>query len=271
MTVAGMAPALLTPTHLGGLRVQKVSEMAPRVNMLIYGDPGVGKTLLCASSDAVPEMRRVLLIDVDGGALTARETFPNVDVLQVTTWGQLQLVYDDLFASSTHGYQTVILDTATEAQKLSMVEVMKKAVKRAEEDGKDRDEEVPSVREWGISSEQVRRIVRNFRNLPVNFLMTAHVAEDKDERTGLVKKAPDLPGKLKRQIAGFFDVVMYMYIREVKEEGTDEAKELRLLMSAATSKITAKDRTQKLARIEQVPTMKSLYAKMTQIKETASV
>lgn len=260
---ASVAPTRLTATTLGGLRLQKVSELDPLFNLLIYGNPGVGKTRLAGSCDAVPSMRNVLHLDMNGGPLSIREYYPNVQTLTVTSWKRLQAIYNDLYADASHGFRTVILDTGTEAQKINMVEIMDKVVKKAkEEDGKDRDPEVPSVREWGISTEQMRRMVRGFRDLPMNFIMACHVRDDKDEKTGITTKCPDLPGKLARQIAGMFDECWYMYVKEV-DKGNGDKEELRLLLTRASEKITAKDRTAKLPPIITDCNMKSIHAIMT--------
>lgn len=264
MTQSGLAPAKLIPTQLGGLSLTKVADMAPHINMIIYGEPGVGKTLLSASADAVPAMRKALILDVDGGALSVKDKYPNVERLRITKWSQLQQVYNALYADAQHGFQTVILDTGTEAQKYSINEIMVKAVDKAAEKGEERDPEVPGLREWGITQEQVRRMVRAYRDLPLNFIMTCHVKDDKDERTGLVKKSPDLPGKLSRQIAGFFDVVMYMYMKQLERDG--EKKDVRLLMTQPTQAITAKDRTDKLPSIIQECNMAYIYNMLTGVK-----
>jgi hypothetical protein len=237
--------------------------MPPNFNLLVYGEPGVGKTRLCASADEVAEMRKVLILDVDGGVRTAQNVFPNVEYLSVTKWDQLQSIYNDLRADASHGFRTVVLDTVTEAQKINMVGIMKTAAVKATEKGEQRDEEVPGLREWGISSEQVRRMIRAYRDLPINFLMTAHVKDDKDERTQITRRSPDLPGKLARQIAGFFDIVFYMYQREVQRDGTDGqkiSKTLRLLTSTSTDRVTAKDRTSRLPAVTQDLSMKFIYA-----------
>lgn len=91
-----MTVTSLTPTSLGGLKLQKLKEMAPRVNAIVYGLPGVGKTRLCASADAVPEMRKVLLLDVDGGALSAQEKYPDVERISITKWAQIISVQQEL-------------------------------------------------------------------------------------------------------------------------------------------------------------------------------
>lgn len=258
----------LTPTSLGGIRLQKLGDLAPRINSIIYGLPGVGKTRLCASADAVPSMRRVLLLDVDGGALFAKDLYPGVERLPITTWKQIIDVHRDLASGMDHGFQTVILDTGTEAQKYDQASVMAQAAKIAADKGEVRDEAVPSFREWGITQDHFRHMVRGFRDLPLNFLMTLHVKDQQNELTGRISKSPDLPGKLSRQIAGFFDVVLYMYVKEVQvpdgqnPDGTPKTKkeDKRLLLSAASELIIAKDRSDKLPPIIQDITMKYIYS-----------
>jgi uncharacterized protein (UPF0218 family) len=246
------------------MRLQKLSTMAPRINAIIYGLPGVGKTRLCCSADAVPQMRKVLLLDVDGGALSAQDLYPNVERLTVTKWQQVMDVHAELANTTNHGFQTVILDTGTEAQKYDQASVMKQAAKIAADKGEVRDEAVPSFREWGITQDHFRQMVRGFRDLPMNFLMNLHVKDQQNELTGKVSKSPDLPGKLARQIAGFFDVVLYMYVKEVPDPtGTAEKPkppiEKRLLLSSASELIIAKDRSDKLPAITQDMSMKFIY------------
>lgn len=256
-------PDVLTPTHIGNLPVRKAAELGGKVNMLIYGEPGVGKTRIIGSADAVPEMRKVLIVDVDGGALTVKDDFPNVDVVRVENFDQLQAVYNSLRAGG-HGYGTVGIDTITEVQKYNMTDVMARLVARDPA----RNEFVPDRREWAISSEMVRRMIHAFKDLPLNTIFTAHVKDDEDPSTGATFKRPDLPGKLARQIPGWFDLVVYMYEREVqtrneKNEVTGtEVK--RLWLTKNGGKVIVKDRSNKMPRIYEVkpnePTMVKVHA-----------
>lgn len=110
-----MAEAL-TPLNLGGLRIQTVQQKQNYLNMLVYGDPGEGKTVLAGSADEVPEMRPVLIVDVEGGTRSISERNPEVHVVRVLTWKELQKVYDELQSGRTD-YRTVVLDSLTEIQK----------------------------------------------------------------------------------------------------------------------------------------------------------
>lgn len=253
-------PNKLTPKTLAGLQVTKVQERSSYFNMLIYGDSGAGKTTLAGSADAVPEMRPVLVVDVEGGTESLKHSYPEVEVVRVTTWKEMQEVYNVLH-DGEHGYKTVILDSLTEIQKFNMYDIMNDLMQRRP----DLDPDVPSMREWGKNLEQIRRFVRGFRDLDMHTLFTALAKHDKDNKTGLMLTKPSLSGKMADEIAAFLDIVLYYYVKQVGD-GSD-AEFLRLALSTKTDSQIAKDRTGKLPMIIEQPTMQSIYDIMTSIKE----
>lgn len=242
----------ISPKSLAGLRVGTIEDRDPYLNVLIYGNPGAGKTVLSGSADAVPEMRPVLFVDVEAGTESLRNTHPNVDTVRVTNWKDVQNVYNELHAGG-HGYNTVVLDSLTEIQKFSMYNIMSDLVAKKS----DADPDVPGMREWGKNIEQIRRFVRGFRDLPMNSIFTALMKSDKDSKTGVVQMKPYLSGKLADEVAGFLDVVVYYYVKQVG--AGDEAEFKRLLLTQATEQQVAKDRTGKLPMVIEDPTMAKLY------------
>lgn len=239
----------LTPKNVGGLSVKNVRDIPVTFNGLFYGDAGVGKTVLTASSAAVDDMAPVLFVDMEGGTLSIRERFPTVDVVRVKSMAELQRVYSALYKGETD-YKTVVVDSLTELQKFSMGDIMRAVV----EEDPDRDPDVPSLREWGKNLEQTRRFVRAFRDLPLNTFFTALANEHQDNKTGKRTIRPGLTGKAAVEVAGFLDIVSYMYVKEVDGELT------RLLLTQQTDKITAKDRSGRLPMLLENPTMSDIYA-----------
>lgn len=242
-------PEVLKVTSLGGLRVAPASEAIEYINLLVYGNSGVGKTLLCGTAWDVPEMRPVLVVDVEGGTFTLREKYPQVDVVRVDSWKDMQTVYDALY-NGEGGYRTVILDSLSEIQKFSMGQIMTE-VKKSDPG---RDIEVPGIREWGKNLWQVRAVVRGFRDLPMNALFTALADHNRDTRTGLDKSELGIQGRSRMEIPGFVDFVVYMYMKYHDEQNK------RFLLTQQTEKEIAKDRSNKLPKIIEEPTMKLIHS-----------
>jgi AAA domain len=247
---------VLTPETLAGLAVSKVKERSQYMNILLYGNSGVGKTTLAGSADEVPAMRPVLFIDVEGGTESLRHSYSDVRVLRVRNWTDMQNVYSELYKGD-HPYQTVVLDSLTEIQKFNMYGIMNTLTQQRP----DLDPDIPGMREWGKNIEQLRKMVRGFRDLPMNTIFTALVKSDKDARTGIIKEKPMMSGKLADEIAAFLDIVGYYY---VKQTGAGEdTKFERILLTQSTEQQVAKDRSGKLPQIVLSPTMKDIWGLMT--------
>jgi hypothetical protein len=255
----------ITATSIGGLPLRKAARDRPSLNMLIYGPYGAGKTLLCGTADDVPEMRSVLFLDIEGGTFTLQHKFPNTNVLRITNWSQLNDVYDEFKAGVHTKYNTIVIDSLTEAQVMNMDDVMRALVLAKP----DRNEDVPDVREWQINQKQVKKMIRFFRDLPVTVIMTALLKEDKDKLSGKVTKGPDLPGKLSGQVPALFDEVFYLYIKKLELSGDEKARDHRLLLTGSTEDTRAKDRSGQLPLVMVDPTMKMIYDVMMR-KETTS-
>lgn len=202
----------------------------------------------------------MLFIDIEGGTKTIRQLHPNVrrirvkdefddkGVLKKSAWMRLQEVYEDLRRENK--YKTIVVDSLTEAYKVSMYSVMAGTVRKDPE----RDLDIPAQRDWGKSSEQIRRMVRAFRDLDCHVIFTALENQNKDQMTGKVTITPSLPGKLAFEIPAFLDIVLYLY---TKVEG--ELKEVhRFILSDNTEKHIAKDRSGRLPLTLKDPTLAAI-------------
>ncbi len=236
----------MTITSIGDLPVRKVSDTELKFNFMVYGLSGAGKTRLLGSAFEVPELNPMLLLNIEGGDLTLRSLWPEIEAVRITSWNQLKKVYDSL-KDGKHGYRTIGLDSVTEMQKLGMSHTM------FERHGDD-DLSVPEIKEWNINVEQVRRYVRAFRDLPnVNVIITALERVDIDKRTQLSRKKPSLSGKVADEIPAFLDIVTYLYVGEIDGENQ------RILQTGNTPGVVAKDRSDRLPMHMVNPTMRDIY------------
>lgn len=251
-----MAAETITSRTLAGLKVAPVEERSSFYNILIYGDSGTGKTTLAGSADAVPSMRPVLFIDIEGGTESLRHSYPEVDTVRVMTWKDMQNVYNELYEGKS-GYKTVVLDSLTEIQKFNMYNIMTDLAQKRP----DLDPDVPGMREWGKNLEQIRRMVRGFRDLEMHTIFTALNKTEKDQKTGLTTMKPSLSGKMADEVAAFLDVVVYYYVKQIGDGSEAEFK--RLILTQKTDTQVAKDRTGKLPMVVEDPTMLAIHQYMT--------
>lgn len=218
------------------------------LNLLVYGEFGIGKTYLCGTAQDHPETSPILLLDIEGGTVTLRHR-PDIEVVQVRSLDQLVKIHEQLRVNNNGHYRTVIIDSLSELADLDMREVMRKMLQSRP----DRDPDVADKREWGIVRTHMRKIVRAFKDLPMNTIMTALLLQDKDDITGKTTFYPSLSGKMKTEIPGFFDVVGHMSSRVDGEEVT------RSIQFLKTDKVTAKDRTSSFGHILYNPTIPMMW------------
>lgn len=243
---------ILTPYNLGGLEIKSVVEQSEFFNLLIYGESSVGKTTLAGSAIEVPEMRPVIFLDIEGGTLSLRDTYPEVEKVRIDSWDDLVETYIDLKNSSSNKYKTVVLDSISELEEFGMEEIMQRAVNKALSEGDERDPDLPLIGEHGKSSARMRKVIRRFRDLPMNTIFTALERVDTDKKNRRTIK-PRLSPKLASQISGFLDVVLYMYNKNIEEEIK------RVVLSQKTDEVIAKDRTNRLPQTITDPTMSIIY------------
>ena len=237
--------AKLTEKNIGGLRVQRMADRSiDFLSALLYGDPGVGKTTVIGTASLVPAMCPVLLLDVEGGDLSLTG-FPGIEVVRVTSYKEMQPIYDELYRMR-RGYRTVAIDNLTALRYFSMSDIMIQT-KATSKNPDNVDIEVPSQREWGKNSEQIRRVVRGFRDLPMHTIFTAH-AKEEEQKNGLFVTKPSLPGKLANEVSGFVDLLLYYNMKIVGSESK------RLLQTQKTATTHAKERSGKLHPVVEAPT-----------------
>lgn len=242
--------APLTPGSLGGLTLRKASEKEHKPCIMLYGQSSIGKTSLACSACEVPELSPVLHLDLEQGALSVSEVYPDIISIEVPTIKHLQGIFNDLFKQDGAGFRTVIVDNATEQQKMDMEYLFGVGSSGTPTDFVDFASAEWNDPAWGKNSEHMRKSVRYFRRLPMNVIFTAWA---KDFSSGKKGEVPDIRPAFSKTVAGevpglFNDVYYYSMKNGV-----------RILQTSMTDTCLAKDRTRKLPPVIKNPTMQIIH------------
>lgn len=202
-----------------------------RINMLVYGLTGVGKTTFLGSAQDCPATSPALLVDVEGGSLSLSGS--DIDVFRPTNFTQIQELYDFVRFENT-SYRSVLVDSITEIQRnLSMGGIL-----RGPENDTNYNDLAnytpPDRYDWLSSGEQMRRFIRAFRDLAYceEKERRVHVFFSALEKTDDVRSnvCPSLPGLLGVEIGASLDVLGRLSVQRVTVGEDEEEKELRNLL-----------------------------------------
>lgn len=207
-----------------GLQLKRTgsAEYGQYMKVLICGSPGSGKTRL---SSTFPNP---LYASAEGGLMSIADR--SVPYLEIKTSTDLQGVkavcdQDPGVRKEILGVQvdTIVIDTIDEIQRILIKE-------RLEETKK----ESMTLPDWGWMGEQMQALIRGFRNLDMNVVMTCHLKESTDSESGRMWFEPALQGAIGKQIPAFVDLALLLKTvsQTVVQDGTAVKKTGRFLISA---------------------------------------
>lgn len=209
-------------------KIETPKEAQKWVNILIFGRPGCGKTTLAASAAEVPEMQNVLFVDIESGSASVLGTGIE-DVVRITKFEEIGDIHDFLkhqcmardssnpeenlkkvsqqyFGEPdavTKFFNTVVIDTYTELQRLNMYRILGIDMDNLQIE---EESETPEFKHWNLTTNDMRKVTRAFRNLPIHTILTSH--ETIPETTN--KATIAFPNQLRTEIPAFVDMVGYL-------------------------------------------------------------
>ena len=204
-------------------------DFKPKVNMLVYGNGGVGKTTFSSTSP------KPLMADCEGGTKYFGQRGISIPVALISSWSDMK---DFLEEAKKPEYETIIIDPLNELmEKLMIFMKTNGGAKNVQADGN------PTMAGWGWLKTNLRNYLKVLRDLDKHLLLITHVDESKDDES-LIKR-PMLMTKLSQEVVNMVDIVAYMTV--VKG---DDGKVKRILMVEPESdKYVAKDRSGLLGEI----------------------
>lgn len=191
--------------------VSSLEQASGQINAIIYGVTGAGKTRLAGSAQASQTGSPGLLINVDGGLLTISRAGINMDVVEPSSWAEIQEIYMYLRHDDSK-YRSVWIDSLTELQRRhSMGNILGELDPATAEYTDLGRTDSPTRADWMKTGNQMRNLIRGFRELAYmpdvkrrkHVIMTA--LERFDEKRALV--CPQLPGTLGPECGAFVDIL----------------------------------------------------------------
>lgn len=190
--------------------VKKPAALNEPELLLLYGQPGCGKTHLAGTVADLPDIKKVLYLDIEGsttGVLARLDNGAKIDVIRIdqheTPFLFLQAILAGLFENGAETeYDAVVIDTFDVAQNMAEdhYEEIAPRGKSGEPDGYWKWAE---VKRWSVDT------ANGLKRIKALGIMVIHDTEEKTSSGALTKRLL-LTGKAKDLVPGIPDVVAYL-------------------------------------------------------------
>lgn len=167
---------------------------------LVFSPAGHGKTHLLGTANNDERTSPMLLLDFEGGLESLSGL--DIDTAPIRGWDDYNEAYEILSDPDTK-YKSVGIDSASETHIWALLTRLEaQAAKRS-------DTDLIELGDYGAVSTQMRRLLREFRDLPMHVFYTATTKEIEERGVGKVK-VPAMSGQMADEIVALMSIVGYL-------------------------------------------------------------
>jgi phage nucleotide-binding protein len=177
--------------------IKRPSELSVKntLSVLIYGQPGIGKTTFGVSAP------NAVLFDYDGGVQRINGAH-QVATLQPTSWEDTALALTEI-QNEMPEIQTIVIDTVGKMLDYMSAYIIKNDAKMAMRDGS------LSLKGYGVRKQMFVNFIKQLAIMGKNVVFIAH---EREERRGEETfKRPEIGGSSANDLIKELDLVGYMY------------------------------------------------------------
>ncbi len=248
------------------LEMYRVVPEQPHIKALIYSEPGAGKTTLAATAQDHPAMAPVLYANIEGGLISVAHR-RDLHAVDIRSTAHLYELYRRIKNKEGDfaGVRTVVIDNITELQTMNLDEIVTREVEAGKNSNRESIDDIWQE-DYGTSTVQLSRIIRWFKGLDANLILTAHAKfvyppTSNSRQRGAAADAeplavlPMLTQKLMKSVMGMVDFCWYLQY--------DPESKKRLMLTRPDGIFQAKTRGPRFAKaigaVVTNPDMPTLY------------
>lgn len=175
---------------------------------LVFSPAGHGKTHFLGTAQEDQRTSPMLLLDFEGGHETLAGL--DIDIIEVRDWRDYNEAYELLTDKNTK-YKSVGIDSASETHIWALLSRI------AEQGPRRKEPDLIELGDYGVASTQLRRLLREFRDLPMHVFFTAGAKEVDERGVGRIK-IPSMAGQMAEEVVHIMSIVGYL-AHAVNDEG----------------------------------------------------
>lgn len=210
------------------------------IKMLVYGEPGVGKTPFAASAP------NALILDGDGGLESAIASGSTAKKWALTDWNDATDAFEYLRGGGHKDFEWLVLDGITLFQERGMDMIMEDLVAQKPH----RKIYLPDKGEYGQNMNRLGKFLRDLKNLPINQVWTAHAVmleTEQPDGSFITRMMPQVQGRgMAQKACGYVGIVAHLESIASKK---DEDKEIPVLSTRRRDGWYGKDRYGAIGRM----------------------